>query len=151
MVLPVNLFKNSLILVWCFYINLHAEISEPLQHYLFRLFLIRSSTTRESLLGASSFYLILFSTVVWRKEAWNSNSKHFVHAESSCKTFQKIFSDTPFPLAIKVNFIRRSDSTKSSIFKNHVQFLPQLVDLILDHLCRVPTSAKLLRPKSYLK
>jgi hypothetical protein len=64
MVLPVNLFKNSLILVWCFYINLHAEISEPLQHYLFRLFLIRSSTTRESLLGASSFYLILFSTVV---------------------------------------------------------------------------------------
>jgi hypothetical protein len=66
MVLPVNLFKNSLILVWCFYINLHAEISEPLQHYLFRLFLIRSSTTRESLLGASSFYLILFSTVCER-------------------------------------------------------------------------------------
>jgi hypothetical protein len=63
-VLPANLFKNSLILVWCFFINLHAEISEPLQHYLLRLFLTRSSTTRESLLGASSFYLILFSTVL---------------------------------------------------------------------------------------
>jgi hypothetical protein len=59
MALRANLFNDSCL---GFYINLHAEISEP--HYVFRLFLTRWSTTRESPLSASSFYLILFSTVI---------------------------------------------------------------------------------------
>jgi hypothetical protein len=51
---PIQEFSNPCL---GFYIILHAEISDLLQHYLLRLFLTGSSTTRESLLGASSSYL----------------------------------------------------------------------------------------------